>query len=74
MAVRIHPHARERMHERGATEAEVTTTVELGEQFPVKFERTGFDATSDLTKNGVESSITPSRSKPMPSRKVPPGW
>ena len=74
MAVRIHPHARQRMRERGATEEEITATVEQGEQFPVKFERTGFDATSDLTKNGVESSITPSRSKPMPCRKVPTGW
>jgi hypothetical protein len=42
MAVRIHPHARQRMHERGATEEEVTATVEQGEQFPVKFGRTGF--------------------------------
>jgi len=42
MAVRIHPHARERMRERGATEEEITATVEQGEQFPVKFGRTGF--------------------------------
>ena len=42
MAVRIHSHACERMRERGATEAEVTATVEQGEQFPVKFGRTGF--------------------------------
>jgi hypothetical protein len=42
MAVRIHPHAHQRMHERGATEEEVTATVEQGELFPVKFARTGF--------------------------------
>jgi hypothetical protein len=42
MSVRIHPHARARMVERGATEAEVITTVEQGEQFPAKFGRTGF--------------------------------
>jgi hypothetical protein len=30
------------MRERGATEVEVIATVELGEQFPVKFGRTGF--------------------------------
>jgi hypothetical protein len=42
MAVHIHPHARERMRERGATEEEITATVEQGEQFPVKFGRTGF--------------------------------
>jgi hypothetical protein len=28
MAVRIHPHAREHMHERGGTEEEVKATVE----------------------------------------------
>ena len=42
MAVRFHPHARERMLERGAAEREVTATVEKGEQFEVKFGRTGF--------------------------------
>jgi hypothetical protein len=42
MAVRFHPHARERMGERGATEDEVRATVERGEQFPAKFGRTGF--------------------------------
>jgi len=30
------------MVERGATEAEVVATVEAGEQFPVKFGRSGF--------------------------------
>jgi hypothetical protein len=39
---RIHPHARERMIERGATEAEVIATVEAGEKFPARFGRTGF--------------------------------
>ncbi|MCX6906560.1 MAG: DUF4258 domain-containing protein [Verrucomicrobia bacterium] len=42
MNVRIHPHARQRMAERGATEAEVIATVEGGERFAAKFERTGF--------------------------------
>jgi Domain of unknown function (DUF4258) len=40
--VRLHPHARERMEERGATEEEVRATVEQGESFPAKFGRTGF--------------------------------
>ena len=40
--VRIHPHAAERMTERGATEAEVIATVCDGERFPAKFGRTGF--------------------------------
>jgi hypothetical protein len=42
MSVRIHPHARQRMAERGATELEVVSAVEHGEQFPAKFGRTGF--------------------------------
>lgn len=35
MRVKVHPHARERMEERGASEDEVTKTVETGERFPV---------------------------------------
>ncbi len=42
MAVRFHPHAKIRMAERGATEDEVRSTVEHGENFPAKFSRTGF--------------------------------
>ena len=42
MLVRFHPHAIERMQERGATEDEVRSTVQYGEQFPAKFGRTGF--------------------------------
>ncbi len=42
MAIRFHPHARERMEERGTTDNEVAITVEGGESFPAKFERTGF--------------------------------
>ena len=40
--VRLHPHTRERMQERGATEKESQATVAQGEQFPAKFGRTGF--------------------------------
>ncbi len=35
-------HARQRMEERGATEAEVKATLEQGERFPAKFNRLGF--------------------------------
>lgn len=40
--VELHPHARERLSERGATEEEVVLTVNAGETFPAKFGRTGF--------------------------------
>ena len=42
MPVNLHPHARDRLEERGATKDEVQITVEQGEQFPAKFDRTGF--------------------------------
>ena len=42
MKVKLHPHAQERLIERGATEAEVKLTVQEGETFPAKFGRTGF--------------------------------
>lgn len=42
MKVRLHPHALERLGERGATEAEVIATVQRGERFPAKLGRVGF--------------------------------
>lgn len=42
MAIRLHPHAKERLLERGASEQEVIKTVEEGESFPAKYGRTGF--------------------------------
>jgi hypothetical protein len=41
-SVRLHPHARQRLLDRGATEAEVLATVRAGERFLAKFGRTGF--------------------------------
>ena len=40
--MRLHPHARSRMQERGATEEEVEGTIRDGERFSVKFGRQGF--------------------------------
>ena len=42
MIIRIHPHAQDRMPERGVTEEEITSTVENGESFPAKLNRLGF--------------------------------
>ena len=42
MSVRLHPHAKERLSERGATEEEIITAIETGETFAAKFGRTGF--------------------------------
>lgn len=42
MHLELHPHASERLSERGATQAEVIETVLHGERFPAKFNRIGF--------------------------------
>jgi hypothetical protein len=42
MRIDLHPHARQRLLERGASEQEVIDTVAKGETFPAKFGRTGF--------------------------------
>ena len=42
MNIRFHPHALERMAERGATEAEVIATINHGEEIPAKLNRIGF--------------------------------
>ena len=42
MDIWIHPHAEERMAERGATAREIKEVVEEGRQFPAKFGRVGF--------------------------------
>jgi hypothetical protein len=42
VTVRLHPHAAQRLAERGATEVEVRATLEGGERFQAKFGRTGF--------------------------------
>jgi hypothetical protein len=39
MVIRIHPHARARMQERGASKDEVIETIETEEKFPAKFGR-----------------------------------
>ncbi|MBI2982436.1 MAG: DUF4258 domain-containing protein [Deltaproteobacteria bacterium] len=40
--IRLHPHAEQRLSERGATKDEVLATVQSGEKFPAKFDRVGF--------------------------------
>ena len=42
MTIKLHPHAKARIIERGATEEEVIATINEGERFAVKFGRSGF--------------------------------
>ncbi len=55
MSVSIHPHALERMTERGATEDEVRITVETGSFAPARFGRTAF--TKVLPFNSVWNGV-----------------
>lgn len=64
MKIRFHPHAQERMRERGTTEEEVRAAIEGGERFPVKYNRTGFRRNfpfDSLTVIGMGSIIKISR-------------
>lgn len=42
MVVRFHPHAKERMAERGTTASEVSVAIQEGERFAAKYGRAGF--------------------------------
>lgn len=47
--ISIHPHAIERLGERGATEAEAIEAVETGERFQAKYGRAGFRLNIDFS-------------------------
>ncbi len=72
--VRLHPHARERMQERGATEEEIQATITQGEQFPAQFERTGLRRNFQFDQEWRGRHYALNKSKPMPFRKAPTGW
>ena len=42
MDIELHPHAKQRAIERGASEVEIHQTVEKGERFPAKYGRVGY--------------------------------
>jgi len=42
MKIKIHPHAKERMFERGAAEEEIIATIKNGESFLARHDRVGF--------------------------------
>jgi len=57
--VRFHPHAIERIHERGTNEKEVTSAIQNGETFSAKFGRTGFRRNFRLKVIGEASIMKP---------------
>jgi hypothetical protein len=75
MAVRIHPHARERAPERGATEDEIAETVEFGIPVPAKLGRSGFRRNFSFRGLGGDATMLQSRLRRTPSeRKMVAGW
>lgn len=73
MTVHFHPHARERLFERGATEDEVMATVQGGESFSASSDVQGFGETFGLTRSGVDGDMPPSRLKYLRCRKATTG-
>ena len=61
MAIRIHPHARERMRERGATPAEVIRTVSTGTSRPAKFGRWEYRQTFNFNAQWLEKHYAKKR-------------
>ncbi len=66
MTVTLHPHATARLSERGASEAEVKTTVTTGERFPAKFVAPAFGGILPGMESGGENPMPPSRSLHLP--------
>lgn len=66
MIVRLHPHALERLSERGATEEEVRATVLEGETFAAKFGRIGFRRNFHFNSVGGIGTTRPNKSRRLP--------
>ena len=54
MKIKLHPHARLRLLERGVTESEVRETIETGEVFPAKYGRMGFRKNFHFGKSWID--------------------
>ena len=63
MSIRLHPHARERLNERGATEDEVIVTIETAKPSPQSLDGRVLEEISPLVSGGEVSSMLPSKSK-----------
>ena len=72
--VRFHPHALQRMTERGATEHEIILTIESGEQFPAKFGRTGFRRNFALQGEWLRPKYTAKQIETFAVEEADGGW
>lgn len=71
MHVELHPHASERLSERGATQAEVIDTVLRGEHFAAKFNRMGFRKVFVYDGPGETGSAVIRKSRRLPLKSRP---
>jgi uncharacterized protein YuzE len=74
MIVRLHPHAARRLLERGATEAEVVTTVEIGERFQQNWGEPDSAATFHSRASGEAAHTPTSNWRLTPLRRMAAGW
>ena len=73
MSVRLHPHVKERLTERGATEDEVIVTIETGETFPQSLDGQVLEEISPLVCGGKVRFMLPSKWKCMPLKRMKTG-
>ena len=74
VTVRFHPHARERMAERGADEGEVAATLSGGEPSRRASGEPAFVGTSPTSPYGVGGTMEQSRLRPTRSKRRELGW
>jgi len=74
MTIRIHPHAQERMRERGATEEEVLETVKKEKGFPPNLGGLDLDTTFPLEKRGGGKFIERNKLKHFVQERKMSGW
>jgi len=73
MTIRLHPHAIDRLAERGATEEEVHATIQAGEQFLPNMVEQDFGGTFLMGKSREVGITRPNKWKPMQFKRMD-GW
>jgi hypothetical protein len=73
MIVQIHPHARQRMRERGATADQVRRTILIGHSTPAKFGRTQFSQVFSFNASWNGKFYARKRIDAF-AAKIPRGW
>jgi hypothetical protein len=72
--VGLHPHAKSRLQERGATEEEIIATIGRGNVSPQNMAGQGSVATFRSTAGGIIDDTRQNRLRPMRLKKKMVGW